>query len=136
MWYHPRAGVLDCFRVSIDGIKHHDQKQPREERVCFSLLFHITVHQGSQDRSSKQEPRSRTEAEAVEKCCFLASSHGSLSCFFIATRLISSGLALPPVNSSTLIINQGNVPQALPTGQSGRGIFSIEDPSSNMTLAC
>jgi hypothetical protein len=48
---HP---VLD--RVSIDVIKHHDQKQLREERVYYSLYIII---QGSQGRHSRQEPGGR-----------------------------------------------------------------------------
>lgn len=42
-----------------------------------------------------------------------------------------SELSLP-----TLITNQRNAPTVLPSGQSVGGAYSIEVPSSQMTLAC
>ena len=48
---------IALIRLSITLVKYHGQKQVGEERVCFSLHFHIAVHH---QRKSGQEPKVET----------------------------------------------------------------------------
>ena len=54
-------------RASIAVIKHHDQKQLVEERVCFSLQFAVH-HPGKSDRPETQgrDLEAGADAEAME----------------------------------------------------------------------
>ena len=71
-----RRKLAGSVRVSVAESKHHDQKQPGEEVVCFSLLFsgHTPslreVRAGTQGRSLE----AAAEAEGMKECCLLACS--------------------------------------------------------------
>lgn len=51
---------------SVTGIKHHNQKQARKERICFNFQFYITGHY----------PKNMAETEvgtkeSMENCYYL-----------------------------------------------------------------
>jgi len=54
-------------------IKHHEQKQLREERVDLLQRFQ-SIKEGNQDKKSNRNWKTGTEAEAeaMEECCLLA----------------------------------------------------------------
>lgn len=88
--------------------------------------------QGHGDWNSGPE----TEAEALKDCWWPA-SHGSLNWLFIQPRNTCPDLSPPTV--FRLLPRQSSVrrtPLDLPTSLSDGGIFSAEDPSSQMTVAC
>ena len=67
-------------QISIAVRRHHDQKQLGEERVYFSLHFHITGQHGGKSGQELKQWRNLeagADAEAVEGCYLLA-------CFFMA----------------------------------------------------
>lgn len=57
-------------------IKHHSQKQLGEDGVYLMLHIHIIACHW---RKLEQALKAGNEAEALEKCCLLAWSHGLLS---------------------------------------------------------
>ena len=65
-------------RVSITEMKHSDKKQVGQERVLFSLCFHITVHhwrKSGQELKQGQNLETGAGAEATDgRCCWLACS--------------------------------------------------------------
>ena len=63
-----------CLRIL--SLKHHEEKQLGEERVCFSSWLSLReVKARTQGRNMK----ARTEAEAIEECGLLARSYGLLT---------------------------------------------------------
>jgi hypothetical protein len=85
-------------RVSITEMKHSDKKQVGQERVLFSLCFHITVHHW---RKSGQELKqgcnleAGADAKTMEGRCLLFASLGLLSLLSYRT------LAYQPMDSTT-----------------------------------
>lgn len=74
-----------------------------------------------------------TEAETMEEC------FSRLECMLSYTlqdSLPRDGTTHSGLNPSTSIINQENVPEDLPTGQTDEEILSTEVHSSQMTLSC
>ena len=66
-----------CPRVSTAAKKHHDQKASWGEKGLFGLYFHSTVHhrrKSGQELTQGRILEAGADGEAMEGCCFLASS--------------------------------------------------------------
>jgi hypothetical protein len=67
--------VLVDLLVYFAVIKHHDQKQPGNERIYFNLESYITVqHCGKPRQALKKERNLKvgTDVEAMKDLCLLA----------------------------------------------------------------
>jgi hypothetical protein len=54
-FFEARSHIAQCLRVTIAVMKHHDQKQPGEERVCLAYSpISLFTTEGRQDRNSNR----------------------------------------------------------------------------------
>jgi len=74
-----------------------------------------------------------TEAETMEESF---SRLSQLLSYTLQENFPRDGPTYSGLDPSTSIINQGNAPADLPTGQTDEEIFSTEVHSSQMTLSC
>lgn len=74
-----------------------------------------------------------TEAETMDECFSWLSQ---LLSYTLQDNLPRDSTTYSGLDPSTSIINQENVPEDLPTGQTDEEIFSTEVHSSQMTLSC
>lgn len=83
--------------LKIYIIKHHDLKQLGEERLYFSLQFHIMGYlRREQDRSSKQESWGRYWSINYKRILLTGLLFMTWSaCFFLAPRTTSPQVAQP-----------------------------------------
>jgi hypothetical protein len=123
-------------RVSIAVIKHHDQKQPGQERVYFSLQFHTTDHHWGK---SGQELRQELIQRPWRNTAYRLAPHGLLSLlsYTIQDHQPRDGTPHSELSPLPLTTNQENDPEVWPQVHLVReDIFSIEIPPFKMTLAC
>ena len=107
LFWPPRAPGIQCrtlvhiwikllytvlVRVSIPGIKHHDQKQLGEEKIYFSLYLHLTVHW---EESQGRNPEVGTKPELREDHCLLVCSPWLAQFAFLAPRTTRLGVSPP-----------------------------------------
>ena len=104
-------------------IKKHDQQWLGRKVYLVSRLQFIIF-------SSK----ARTPGRNLESGTECAQSRGRLLTAFLSTGLfrIMSYTTWLSMGLVTSIINQENAPTGLPIGQSGKGLFSTEGPSSEL----
>lgn len=112
------------LRVSAAVIKHCDQRQLGEGKVHFiSTSTSQSDTKGSQGKISRPTPGDRTETKLP--CCLLA-------CPSWIALLLSYRHPEPPPSSGS-VLHQW---RKCASGQSGKGIFSVEASSFKMVLAC
>jgi len=132
--------LLACFTmllwVTITVMKHHDQKQIGEERVCLvytSILPSIT--EGSQDRNPNKAGTWRQELRQRPWRVLLT---GLLSMACWIWCLIESKTTSPGMEPSTIswALPHRSLIKKMSLSSSHGNIFLIEVPSCQMILAC
>lgn len=112
--------LLVFIRVSFVVRKHYNQKQLEEERVCFSLQYHSTVHYGGR---SVQEPKGGNWSR----------SHGRTLLASLLPMTCSAWFLIHPMTTH-IDHRVRNCATELHAGQPDGGIFSIHTRSSQMNL--
>lgn len=121
-------------------MKHYDQKQAGEETVylMFTSASIVCHWRKSVQEQTKTQQESGADAEAMEKYCLLANML-SMACsveFLIEPRTTIPQVALTTMGWALTLwsLIKKMCPTGLPKPQSYRSIFSIQAPSSLMTL--
>jgi hypothetical protein len=90
----------ECLRVTIAGMKHHDQKGVGEEKAYSAYTsISLFIIEGSQGRNSNGAGAWRQELmlRPWRNAAYWLAPHGLLGCFLIELRATSPGMAPPTV---------------------------------------
>jgi hypothetical protein len=118
--------------VTIAAKKHGKQKQVGEETADFSPSSVLTVHQSSEGRNSRTGSWRQEVMQSPRKLLLTGLLHMACS----ARPLIEPRTTNPGGTTQTgLDLPHQSLRKCLSAGSYG-SIFSIEGPSSQMTLAC